>query len=86
MRILVLLLAFALSGCAGLDAFFDVTDALLGDPTVHQGEVRAVEYTEDTTTVHFQDGISYEVDGYRSARPGTTKKVTRDADGKYNLE
>lgn len=78
------LLIQMLVGCAGLDVALDVADVLLSDPTVHAGTVSEVEMSADKTTVHFDDGFTYELDGAHYVKPGTERRIIKSDDG-YDL-
>lgn len=64
-----------LAGCS--PEFWDVVDALTEDPVVHSGTVKQVELSEDQTTVHFLDGVSYTVKGTKFVVPGREAKIIR---------
>jgi hypothetical protein len=84
---LVLLLVLSLSGCAGLDAALDIADILLGEDedVIHSGTVEEVHHGKDSTTIKFDDGVSYQVDDYTSARPGNKAKIIKTETG-YKVE
>jgi uncharacterized protein YceK len=81
---LAVIICILLSGCA---EFIDVANIMLGYETLHEGTVERVEVSDkNTTTIHFEDGWSYQVDDARYARPGKSVKVLRDPDGSIVVE
>ncbi len=48
---------------------------------VYKGKVKDVETKDGKTTIHFEEGVSYEVDGVVSAKPGDTVKIKKTKTG-----
>ena len=88
-RLFIISLSILFLSCTAQrwDLTFDILDIIVGDEVIHSDVVERVEYNKDSTTIHFESGISYEFDTDvccpRYGKPG--KVIMRD-DGSLYFE
>jgi len=90
-RVFILITAFIVIGCTWdqVDLTFDILDIIAGEETnvIHSGTVERVEYSQESTTIHFDGGISYELKGYACCPvPGNEGKIIRNENGKLDFD